>query len=723
MPQNDDLEVSLPIRAPSSKSTRAVFRARWIGRAAGLAGTGASLTVLAGWWFDVPALRRILPGQPPMVVLTAIGVLLLGLSLLVATLTALSRSWRSFGQCLAGLAAAVGIGGLFQHLLPGTYRLDDQAQRLLFGPLKPSSGMALASAAGILGSAMGLLLQDLENRWLRRLGGLAAVFGFVVAAVGLLGYGYGLGVLHQSGPFSRMALVTAITLGILSAGIILSRPSRPWVAAVLGGGDAATLTRHLLPSVVLAPLILGWLVLQGFRAGYIEAETGMAVLVILLVLWLAGLTIRLAHSIDRRAATERKLRDTLQDMNEALERRVAERTRELTAAQDALVQSQKMEAIGQLTGGGAHDFNNLLTIIRSSVEFLRRPDLPEERRRRYMDAVSDTVTRAAKLTGQLLAFARRQALRPEVFDAGARIRAIAEMLDSLTGARVRIVTHLPSDPCYVRADASQFETALVNLAVNARDAMEGEGALTIRLACGRAMPAIRGHAGSATPFVSVEVTDTGSGIAREHLTQVFEPFFTTKEVGKGTGIGLSQVIGFTKQSGGDVDVTSVVGRGTTFTLYLPQADAEGNGTMGDPEPEGPAIEMADKCVLVVEDNVEVGRFCAQILHDLGYGTVLAQSGEAALAEIEAVPFRFDAVFSDVVMPGMGGIELAKRLRELHPELPVILTTGYSHVLAQDDGHGFELVRKPYSAEEISKALSWATRRKLKVPPATLVSGA
>ncbi|MDF9789636.1 CheY-like chemotaxis protein [Methylorubrum extorquens] len=133
--------------------------------------------------------------------------------------------------------------------------------------------------------------------------------------------------------------------------------------------------------------------------------------------------------------------------------------------------------------------------------------------------------------------------------------------------------------------------------------------------------------------------------------------------------------------------------------------------------------MADKCVLVVEDNVEVGRFCAQILHDLGYGTVLAQSGEAALAEIEAVPFRFDAVFSDVVMPGMGGIELAKRLRELHPELPVILTTGYSHVLAQDDGHGFELVRKPYSAEEISKALSWATRRKLKVPPATLVSGA
>jgi signal transduction histidine kinase/CheY-like chemotaxis protein len=675
--------------------------------------------VLAGWAFDVPALRRILPGQPPMVVLTALGALLLGLSLLVAARKTASRGWRRFGQSLAGLAAAIGIGGLFQYLLPGAYRLDDQAQRLLFGPLKPGSGMALASAAGILGSAFGLFLRDVRNRWLRRIGGLAAVFGFVVAAVGLLVYGYGLGALHQGGPFSRMALVTAITLGILSAGVILSRPNRPWVTTVLGGGEAAALTRHLLPSVVLAPLILGWLALQAFRAGYIETETGMAVLVVLLVLWLAGLTIRLARSIDQRAATERHLRDTLHDANGALERRVAERTRELLLAQDALVQSQKMEAIGQLTGGVAHDFNNLLTIIRSSVEFLRRPDLPEERRRRYMDAVSDTVTRAAKLTAQLLAFARRQALKPEVFDAGARIRSIAEMLDSLTGARIRIVTHLPDDPCHVRADASQFETALVNLAVNARDAMEGEGTLTIRLTCGLALPAIRGHAGSATPFVSVEVTDSGSGIAREHLAQVFEPFFTTKDIGKGTGLGLSQVIGFTKQSGGDVDVTSVVGRGTTFTLYLPQADAAGNGTMGAPEPEATPVETADKCILVVEDNVEVGHFCAQILHDLGYGTVLAQSGEAALAEIEVVPFRFDAVFSDVVMPGMGGIALAKRLREIHPEMPVILTTGYSHVLAQDDGHGFELVRKPYSAEEIGKALSSATMRKPKVRPATL----
>ncbi len=180
----------------------------------------------------------------------------------------------------------------------------------------------------------------------------------------------------------------------------------------------------------------------------------------------------------------------------------------LAQAEEALRQSQKMEAVGQLTGGVAHDFNNLLTIIRSSVDFLRRPNLPEERRARYMDAVSDTVDRAAKLTGQLLAFARRQALKPETFDVGARLQAVAEMVDTVTGARIRVVAEAPEHPCFICADASQFETALVNMAINARDAMEGEGTLTLRLACDQAMPAIRGHGPSRNPFAAVSVADT-----------------------------------------------------------------------------------------------------------------------------------------------------------------------------------------------------------------------
>ncbi|AWV16734.1 hybrid sensor histidine kinase/response regulator [Methylobacterium sp. XJLW] len=385
---------------------------------------------------------------------------------------------------------------------------------------------------------------------------------------------------------------------------------------------------------------------------------------------------------------------------------------QLAKAEEALRQAQKMEAVGQLTGGVAHDFNNLLTIIRSSVDLLRKPDLPEERRRRYMDAVSDTVDRAAKLTGQLLAFARRQSLMPETFDVGARIAATADMLASVSGARIRVVVEVPPTvACHVFADPSQFETALINMAVNARDAMDGEGTVTLRLECRRGLPEIRGHAGTSGPFVAVSVTDQGAGIGPAVLPHIFEPFFTTKEVGKGTGLGLSQVIGFAKQSGGDVDVASEPGRGTTFTLYLPQVEAPAKDAPEEPKaaPDGRALR-----ILVVEDNLDVGRFCTQILEELGHATVWAKNGEEALATIERDPDRFDAVFSDVVMPGMGGVALARRLRTLVPELPIILTSGYSDVLAREGTHGFDLVRKPYSAAQVAEAFRVVPGR-LRIP--------
>ncbi|WP_238230545.1 MULTISPECIES: PAS domain-containing protein [Methylobacterium] len=389
---------------------------------------------------------------------------------------------------------------------------------------------------------------------------------------------------------------------------------------------------------------------------------------------------------------------------------VTERLRgqaELVQAQEALRQSQKLEAVGQLTGGVAHDFNNLLTIIRSSVDFLRRPDLPEARKRRYLDAVSDTVDRAAKLTGQLLAFARRQALKPEVFSVGQRVRAIAEMLDTLTGARVQVLIEVPDSSCHVRADVSQFETALVNMAVNARDAMDGEGTLILRVTCGAALPAVRGHAGSAAPFVAVSLTDTGTGIPPDRIGRIFEPFFTTKEVGKGTGLGLSQVFGFAKQSGGDVDVRSTVGHGTTFTLYLPEvavSDLSPDMRVQDVEP---APLGSGQRILVVEDNVGVGQFATQILKDLGYRTAWAGNAEQALDKLGRDGGGFDLVFSDVVMPGMGGVALARELQRRLPHLPVVLTSGYSHVLAQESDHGFELLHKPYSADQLGRILHQA----------------
>ena len=399
---------------------------------------------------------------------------------------------------------------------------------------------------------------------------------------------------------------------------------------------------------------------------------------------------------DRAAAALRLL-------NETLEQRVAERTAELMQAEEQLRQSQKVEAVGQLTGGVAHDFNNLPTVIRGSIDLLRRPDVSEDRRRRYLAAIADTADRATKLTSQLLAFARRQALKPEVFDVAKSVRDIEGMVGTLTGARINVVIEVPDCPCLVDADRSQFDTAIVNIAVNARDAMKGEGTLTVRVGPVSGMPAVRSHPFVPGEFVIVALTDTGSGIAAERLDRIFEPFYTTKGVGEGTGLGLSQVFEFAKQSGGDILVASDEGEGSTFTLYLPKAHVDDLRA----EPDVPEVVTSigeGACVLVVEDNAEVGTFATQALTELGYNTVLAADGASALVELGSCGERFDVVFSDVVMPGMSGIELGQEIRRLYPRLPVVLTSGYSTVLAQNGTHGFELLHKPYSIDELSRAL-------------------
>ncbi|MGY6284636.1 PAS domain S-box protein [Methylorubrum extorquens] len=384
---------------------------------------------------------------------------------------------------------------------------------------------------------------------------------------------------------------------------------------------------------------------------------------------------------------------------------------ERKALEDQLRQSQKLEAVGQLTGGVAHDFNNLLTVIKSSTDLLRRPNLAEERRARYVDAISDTVGRAAKLTGQLLAFARRQALQPEVFDVGRGVSSVSEMVGTLTGSRIGVETTVEffrdaqggEHRLFVDADPSQFDTALVNMVVNARDAMAGEGELRIRVRPAETVPPVRAHPARHGDFVAVSISDTGTGIAPDVLDRIFEPFFTTKGVGQGTGLGLSQVFGFAKQSGGEVVVTSEVGRGTTFTLYLPRASVPAVVEEG-PHDLAPLAEGHGTCVLVVEDNPEVGAFATQALKELGFSTVWATDGEKALAEIERIPFRFEVVFSDVMMPGMNGVELAGEIRRRRPNIPVVLTSGYSDVLAAEGTHGFDLLRKPYSVADLSRIL-------------------
>jgi signal transduction histidine kinase/CheY-like chemotaxis protein len=405
---------------------------------------------------------------------------------------------------------------------------------------------------------------------------------------------------------------------------------------------------------------------------------------VVVVLGIAQTALRQAN----RALSERA--EALAEANALLEAQMEERAR----AEEQLRQSQKMQALGQLTGGIAHDFNNLLTVIQGSADLLCRDDLADEKRLRFARAIVQASASAAALTSQLLAFARRQPLKPEAIDVNAFVAGTRDLLDRTLGERIIIETRLSSDACDALADRSQLEAAVLNIAANARDAMPDGGRLTIAT---RALSAEDGAT------VEIEIADTGTGMDQDTLEHVFEPFFTTKGLGKGTGLGLSQVYGFAQQSGGEVRVRSEPGVGTAFTLVLPCADRQEPAATAQAVRPGGARVIAS--ILVVEDNEEVGAFAEALLRELGHGVARARSGEDALELVRTQPF--DIVFSDVVMPGMGGLRLAEILGEEHPELPVVLATGYSHDIAQSGTGGRPLILKPYRLETLSRALDAA----------------
>jgi PAS domain S-box-containing protein len=383
------------------------------------------------------------------------------------------------------------------------------------------------------------------------------------------------------------------------------------------------------------------------------------------------------------------------------ERRQAQE--EIERTRQALSQAQKMEAIGRLTGGVAHDFNNLLTVIRSSADLLQRPGLSEERRAHYVQAIAETADRAARITGQLLAFARRQPLRPERFLVADRIRGMEQLLTTTLGATVVLELAIPDAIGSVEADPSQFETALLNLVINARDAMPGGGTLRIGAARADGIPPTRGHAAAAGAFLQVTVEDTGSGIAPDMLERIFEPFFTTKAINKGTGLGLSQVYGFAKQSGGEIGVVSRVGEGSCFSMFLPRAPDEDLPAATAPNPADVSVRAGN--VLLVEDNETVGDFARTLLSELGQTVTWATSAAEALRLLESGHEAFDLVFSDVVMPGMDGVALGQQIRRRWPGLRVVLTSGYSHVLAEEGHHGFAVLQKPYSVDGLLRMLA------------------
>ncbi|MFL4976141.1 MAG: response regulator [Microvirga sp.] len=376
------------------------------------------------------------------------------------------------------------------------------------------------------------------------------------------------------------------------------------------------------------------------------------------------------------------------------------------AAEAALKQAQRLEAMGQLTGGVAHDFNNLLMVIGGHADRLIKA-LPDPAHRRSLEAIAMAARRGENLTRQLLSFARRQTHARTVIDLAQRLPKLRQMLESSLRGDIEIRLSVEPGIAPVAVDPGEFELALLNIALNARDAMPGGGTLAIS-----ARNVVLGDddaVGLRGDFVALGVRDTGTGIAADVLPRIFEPFFTTKEVDKGTGLGLSQVYGFATQSGGAATAMSTPGLGTTITLYLPRSP-DGIAPRDAAPPEA-APERGDGAALLVEDNAEVAEVARACLEELGYTVTAAANAGDALKLVEAGQ-RFDLVFSDIVMPGgMSGLDLAARLRQHRPDLPVVLATGYSHAVEAGAGKSFTIIQKPFTAAKIAAAVRAATERR------------
>jgi signal transduction histidine kinase len=417
----------------------------------------------------------------------------------------------------------------------------------------------------------------------------------------------------------------------------------------------------------------------------------------------AGMFCAVAETTPKIVA-EKALRDSeeaLRGWNATLEKRVEDALAERRQAEEALRRAQKLESLGQLTGGVAHDFNNLLAVLSGGVQLLERQIDPAQRAR-IVAGMRQAVKRGAALTRHLLAFSRQRPVNPEAIDVVRQIDSMQEILVRSLRGDIRLETDFEDGLWAVEVDAGEFELAVINICVNARDAMSGEG--TIRIAgCNRPGFSFGSFNGDC---IELAITDTGAGIPADHLARVFDPFFTTKDIGKGSGLGLAQVYGFVKQSAGHVDIQSEPGKGTTVRLFMPRT----HRIPGELRLAGEIVQSGtngpfEGQVLLVEDDNEVAALATEMLKSIGFGVTRVAGPTAALGAL-ANDRRVNLVFSDIMMPGsMSGVELAREIRKRRPGLPVLLATGYQEAAAPAMKDGFGVLSKPYTMEELAGAIS------------------
>ncbi|HUZ71664.1 MAG TPA: MASE4 domain-containing protein [Stellaceae bacterium] len=556
---------------------------------------------------------------------------------------------------------------------------------------------------GHLGDADAVLVRRPGVAIAGAVGGVAAI-GIILTLVATIGQD-ALPVIVQGSDFSLLVtkgITPTILVMSLAALALLWRRRQPvvldqWMMVVV---CAWLFDVALSATLDSSRFDLGW------YAGRTYGLLAASFVLVLLLLETNGLHRKLAVANAALEGHARSLAD-----------RVSERTRELTRSNDALkteiaerhqaeaqlVQAQKMEAIGNLTGGMAHDFNNLLGVIIGNVDLLRDHVKENAEAQELTDDALDAALRGADLTRRLLAFARRQALQPRRIDVNEHVSGISKLLARTLGEQVTVALALGENIWPVEADPAQLEASLTNLATNARDAMPKGGRLTITTGNRTLDEDYAGLHAEVRPgdYAMIEVSDTGSGMPADTVSHIFEPFFTTKEPGKGTGLGLSMVFGFMKQSGGHINVYSEMGVGTTFRLYLPRAATGAQEAAAAPAPS--LARGRNERVLVVEDNADLRRVVLRQLHDLGYRTFEAEDAQAALMVLETQPI--DLLFTDIVMSGgMNGYELARTALARWPAMKAVLTSGFpgGNFVTNDESAKMRLLTKPYRKEELGR---------------------
>lgn len=591
--------------------------------------------------------------------------------------TTLTRS-MSGGTGAAFVAAATAMWllrredtkpSVFGRLLPWLVVIDGVVslarQRIGFaGTTERSTAVCLA----LLGAA--LLLLDVPGRRLRSLPHLLAAIAWFIAYTALL--------VHTFQPLNLLprrsigiSVLTAVTLAVLCVGVLALRPERGWVGVVASDTPGGLLLRGVLPVVFFLPFPVSYLRLWGQQVGWYGREFGVAVPAVVTALFFLIVVLWCSRSINR-----------LSEERETLEAR--------------LRQTQKMEAVGQLAGGVAHDFNNLLGVILGYADMLLTGEKLEPAVAERLDQIRRAADKATGLTRQLLAFGRQQVIKPVVLDLNKVVAENHALLGRLLPEDIEMQFHPSAGPLKVKADRIQIEQVLLNLCVNARDAMPEGGTLMIKTGCTELSGSGPVKAG---PYIMLEVTDTGVGMDEATQSRAFDPFFTTKERDKGTGLGLSTVYGIVEQSGGYIDVDSKPARGTTFRIYLPQVDAPEYVSVREPAPE---TLWGTETVLIVEDSPALRELFRHSLKASGYTVLEAGTGDEALQIVNQHAGPIHILVTDVIMPGMGGRELAARFKEKRPQSRVLYVSGYPDETIARRGvidSGVTLLLKPFGPVE------------------------